>query len=1600
MATSMSGKRDKRIDDARKIAGAAGELSLDPEILFKRASKDDLEQYTPDMLALVAAHAESEIRTWDGGKPRVSIAAVPGVEPGGKPVSVIAVTEHNTPFLYDSIMGEVTSTHRDIHLAVHPILVVRPGQPITLFDPDGESQPDERVSHIQIHLSALTAAEATELARRIGDVLDQVHQAVQDWPGMTALLDQAMHEMATHDAGRRKPDQDEALAFLGWLRDNNFTFLGMREYTYSGKGAAAVVERGKGKGLGILANPDVRVLRQGKDSVLTTPEILAFLDGPELLLVTKANVKSVVHRRAYMDYIGVKRFDAKGNVTGELRIVGLFTSTAYTRQAADIPLLRDKLAKVIDHFGYDPQSHSGKMLANTLESYPRDDLFQIDTGLLARFCEQINDLADRPRVRVLARADQFDRFVSVIVFVPREQYTSDVRERIGAYLRTAYDGRVSAYYPAFPEGGLARVHFIIGRSGGKTPRIPQARHEEAVRGIVTRWNDRFDLLARQDGVGLEVSAAYQSVFPPAEAYGDLPDIVAVRPDDPIRISFYHYPREIRRDDTVELKIFHAGAPVSLSRRVPVLENLGFRVISEQTHDITVHQAGSEPRLVVLHDMELVNRDGSPIDLEKIGPMLEESFLAAWNGLIEDDTFNRLILLAGLTAREVTVLRAYARYLRQTGITYSQGYIADTMNRYPGIAADIFRLFVARLDPALAEKTRERKCRAIAAAIEEALAAVPSLDDDRILRRYVNAVQATLRTNYFQQGADGNPPAVLAFKLDPHALDGLPEPRPYREIFVYGTEVEGVHLRFGPIARGGLRWSDRAQDYRTEVLGLVKAQQVKNAVIVPVGAKGGFYPKQLPAGGSRDEIFNAGKDAYKTFIRTLLSVTDNIVGPDVVPPPDTLRIDGDDPYFVVAADKGTATFSDTANGLAQEAGFWLDDAFASGGSAGYDHKKMGITARGAWEAVKRHFREMDIDIQTTPFTVAGVGDMSGDVFGNGMLLSEQTRLIAAFDHRDIFIDPDPDAARTFAERRRMFALPRPSWQDFDRSALSEGGMIISRAEKLVTLTPQAQAAIGLDKAQATPFEIISAILKAPVDLLWFGGIGTYIRGSNETDAEVGDRANDAIRVAAADLRARVIGEGANLGVTQKARIEFGLNGGRCNSDAIDNSAGVNSSDVEVNIKIALAPAMHDDRLPRPKRNKLLASMTDEVAHLVLRNNYEQSLAISLTEMRGAANRTPLGRLMTRLEDEGHLNRKVETLPSDQTLGERYQTGKPLTRAEIGVLLSYAKLVLFDEVVASELPDDPYFTATLERYFPAKMRKVYAADIHAHRLRREIIATVLANEVINRGGPAFVSTLTDATGFVAADVVRAAVLALDGFDLSRIYAEIDALDNRIGGMLQNRLYQEVGRIFALVTERVLRTGLTHGPVAGAVARLRDGMQKLRGTLRASVSPDSAEEIRAAIATYVEGGVPERLAREIADLVLMTRVPEIMQIATDTGTGLDRTAQAYFAVTDALRIDRLLLAAEHVPATEQFEAMALSRAVTQIAAARRDLTAALLREQQGGRAAIKALPESDARIASAGEQLAQLVGKGEPTLARITVAAGLLGDLARLRTTGVLV
>ena len=1596
MGIKNTRKSETLLAETASIASKGKKPHINPDVLFSSVSMDDLELFPAKNLASAAVLAESEVRAWDGKSSRMSLINVDQATTDGRDVSILAITTLNKPFLYDSVMGEVTSDVRDILMALHPILVLDGEKPATLFSHGDGSEHSQRVSHIQIHMPRLSETAAEELTTRVRHVLDQVQAAVSDWKAMLAMIDHSAADLVALDVDKAtEPARQEALAFIAWLRDNNFTFLGMREYVYTDDGTTAELSRSSGEGLGILSDPDVLVLRLGKDQVTTTPEILDFLQGPDFLIVTKANVRSVIHRRTYMDYIGIKRFNSKGKVVGELRIVGLFTSTAYTRSVTKIPLVRSKVQTVVSEFGFDPESHSGKLLLNTLEAYPRDDLFQIDADLLARFCMQINELADRPRVRVLPRIDRFDRFVSLIVYVPRDQYDSIARERIGDYFKTVYNGRVSAYYPAFPEGGVARVHFIIGRSEGKTPQIAQEQLERDVRSIVTRWEDQFRVLGGGETERVSVSQSYKERFRPEEALEDLNAIIACKETGAIQIAFYR--GDSSSDDHLALKIFHAGEPVALSRRVPLLENLGFKVISEQTHEIFLDGQAGVSNTVVLHDMEIEHEDNRSIDLETDGPRLEQAFLSVWRGDTDNDSYNRLVTNAGLSVREATVLRAYARYLRQAGIPYSQEYIANSLNRYSAVAAQLHELFRIRFDIDVKADIRDEQSASLIEAIEAALAEVPSLDDDRILRRYVNAIESSLRTNYFQTDNEGSPRPALAFKLDPKKLEGLPEPRPFREIFVYGSEVEGVHLRFGPVARGGLRWSDRAQDYRTEVLGLVKAQQVKNAVIVPVGAKGGFYPKKLPLDGGRDAIFEAGRDAYKLFIRTLLSVTDNIVGDAIIPPENTVRHDADDPYFVVAADKGTATFSDTANALSQEQDFWLDDAFASGGSAGYDHKKMGITARGAWEAVKRHFREMNIDIQTTPFTAAGVGDMSGDVFGNGMLLSTQIKLLAAFDHRDIFIDPDPDCAIGFAERSRLFELGRSSWQDYGTSKLSKGGMIIPRALKSVELTPEAAIVIGLPAGKATPQDIMTAILSMETDLLWFGGIGTYIKDAGENDADVGDRANDAIRIVARQVRAKVIGEGANLGLTQKGRIAYALNGGRCNSDAIDNSAGVNSSDVEVNIKIALANAMRENRLTRPKRNTLLAAMTDEVADLVLRNNYLQTLAISIAEAEGVSGVGELNRVMSNLESRGLLNRKVEDLPDDLAVAERVASGHALTRPEMGVLLSYAKLVLFDEIVASSLPDDPYFDTTLRSYFPKQMQKPHASDIASHRLRREIISTLLGNDAINRGGPAFVIGLSDKSGATAADIVKAFVLARDGLSLNDLYAQVDHLDTKVPGAVQNQLYASISNTLKDVTGWALKTGAAQGDLGAAVKSMQQSLAKLGGKMSGSM-PDfmrqEAEETRNAL---VAQSVPMELADQIAGLTSLTLAPDICHVAAHAKTDLGRATETFFTVTDAFRLGRIAAAVDRIPVTDHFEGLALARSLDEISQARRIIAGTVLDSNpKATDPAQQWLAANEDRIAHVRGQILTLTDSGELSVAKLTVAAGMLSDLARsLRT-----
>ena len=1573
-------------------------------LLLARAASEDLLRYQPKELAALAQAAWGLISHRPAATPVIRFEN-PGTTASGAlgSVTVLDIVNEDMPFLLDSVLGELTEQGAEVRLVVHPIFAVERDQGGRLTAFAGDHQPGNaaaRESFIHIHVGRIEdAARRSAIVQALEGVLRDVRLCVEDWRPMLARVQAVIAGLKESPPPLPLQETAEAIQFLEWLVSNNFTFLGLREYAIGEgeKGPAPQIETG----LGILRDPKVRVLKRGGELVLMTPEIRAFLNEPKALIIAKANVRSRVHRRVYMDYVGVKRFDADGAAIGEFRIVGLFTSTAYTRSARSIPYLRRKVAAVLARAGFDDNSHSGKALANVLESYPRDDLFQIDEDTLYSFALAIMQLDERPRVRVLARRDRFDRFVSVLVYVPRERFGSGVRIAIGNLLAEAYKGHLSAFYPFFPEGPLVRVHYIIGRSEGETPNAERAALEDAISAIVRTWTDDLTgaltlahtperaqaLLARYRDA---FSDGYREVYPVAVAVRDIAEMENLTSEHPVGIDFYQ-----QADDpanVASLKVWSAGRPIPLSERVPVLENMGFKVVDERTFQI--NPAGHESREIFFHDMLLERDDGGAIEFEALAPRLEACCLAVLGGEAENDGYNALVLAAGLPWRDVALLRTISRFLRQARIAYSQDYLWTTLRKHAGIAAQINALFHVRFDPRLDIAAEERASRqsSIAAEIEGALADVASLDEDLILRRFLNAVQAALRTNFFQLDEIGSQRSTISIKFDSRKLDQLPAPRPLYEIFVYSPRVEGVHLRFGKVARGGIRWSDRPQDFRTEILGLVKAQQVKNAVIVPVGAKGGFVPKRLLAGAPREAVQAEGVATYKLLVSSLLDITDNI-GPDgVVPPHNVVRHEGDDPYLVVAADKGTATFSDIANAISAEHGFWLGDAFASGGSAGYDHKGMGITARGAWEAVKRHFREIDVDITVTPFTVAGVGDMSGAVFGNGMLRERTIKLLAAFDHRDIFIDPEPDPAKSFAERARLFALPRSSWQDYDKALISRGGGVFSRGTKEIQLSDAAQKMLVLPQVKATPQQVMNAILKMRVNLLWFGGIGTYLRAAAESDDAAGDRANDAIRATGADLNCKAIGEGANLGMTQRARVEAALRGVRLNTDAIDNSAGVNTSDVEVNIKIALSGPVRDASLSIEARNQLLASMTDEVAALVLRNNYLQTLAISLSERRGVEDLGFQQRLMQTLEASGDLDRKLEFLPDDMELAERRRRGQALTRPELAVLLAYAKLALYGDLLDSSVPDDPYLGRELGRYFPKRLSEEFPEALQAHRLRREIIATQLANSMINRGGPSLVVRIADQTGAAPDRIASAFAAVRDSYRMTALNGEIDALDARIDGKLQLELYTGIQDLLLDRLVWFLRHVELSQGLASVVAHYAEGIAAVEAALDHAL-PQTRQAARDAHAKELrDGGVPADLARRFADLRPLSAAPDIVLIADRTEKSVAEVASTYFAAGSFFGLDRIRAPARGIHVTDYFDRLALDRALDSIAEAERRITAEMVTNGVAGDGAVQVWVESRAgevaRIRAAIDEIA-----GSPlTISKLSVAASLVGDLVK--------
>ncbi|GAA2489439.1 NAD-glutamate dehydrogenase [Terrabacter carboxydivorans] len=1459
--------------------------------------------------------------------------------------SVVQVVVDDMPFLVDSVVAALGGFDRGVHLIVHPQMTVSrdiTGELKSVVT-DGSTTVRSssvglvRESWMHLEIDRLPDDALPDVEERLRHVLENVRDSVEDWPKMRAhALTIASELRSATPPGTDPHHAREAGRFLEWLAHNNFTFLGYREYSLAHENGKDVSRQVPGTGLGLLRYDRPSA---GKGLVLTPAASRAARDS-SILIITKANSRATVHRDVYLDYISIKRFDARGECVGEQRFLGLYASAAYNDTIHDIPLLDVRAQEVLRLTGLSADSHSGKDILQILETYPRDELFQTSSAQLAEIATSVLHLQERRKTKLFLRRDEFGRFVSCLVYLPRDRYNTTVRLRIEAILLEAFGGENIDNTTRVSESTLARLHFVVRMPAGTDiPDVDEAALEQRVIDATRTWDEDLSE-ALGEARGIEGAArtmaayakalpeAYKEDFDVATAVDDLDRIDALGDGD--RTTGLHLYDDPASDDPRERRFkLYRRADLSLTQVLPLFTHLGVEVTDERPYEVP----GPDGRTLHIFDFGLCADaqtwgSGDAALASTVRERFEEAFRAVWDGRAESDGFNALVLAAGLTWRQVVILRTVAKYLRQTGSTFSQDYVESALAANTGISRSLVELFEARFDPDAfpdTESGRDKRAarqKHIVAGIKEALDDVASLDHDRIVRALLGVVLASLRTNFYQPDEAGHDKAYVSLKLNPKKVPDLPAPRPMFEIWVYSPRVEGVHLRFGKVARGGLRWSDRREDFRTEVLGLVKAQMVKNAVIVPTGSKGGFYAKQLPDPAvDRAAWMDEGIASYKLFISGLLDVTDNLVSGQAVPPHRVVRHDEDDTYLVVAADKGTAKFSDIANGLSAEYGFWLDDAFASGGSAGYDHKGMGITARGAWESVKRHFRELGVDTQTQEFTVVGVGDMSGDVFGNGMLLSEHIRLLAAFDHRHIFVDPTPDAASSYAERRRMFDLPGSSWADYDASLISKGGGIFSRSAKSVPVSPQMVAALGLraNTKSMTPAELMKAILLAPVDLLWNGGIGTYVKAAGETNGEIGDRANDAIRVNGGDLRCKVVGEGGNLGASQLGRIEAALAGVRVNTDAIDNSAGVDTSDHEVNIKILLTELTRSGELTTKRRNTLLASMTDEVAEQVLRDNYEQNVLLGNARAQQHGMLGVHERLIQFLEAEGDLDRSLEFLPSDAVIARRQKDGLGLTSPEFSVLVAYAKLYLKNQLITTSLPDDPWFETTLAEYFPKPLRAKYAEQIAAHPLRREIITNAVANSMVNRGGITFAYRAGEETGATPEQVARAYVVCREVFDLAGFVRRVEATDNVVSTAAQTALYLEFRRLI----DRSVRWFLTSRPasldIAAEVARFRPGIQAFSGRIGELLQGSERTRLGRRARELEGKGVPEELALGAASLLDLYSLLDCIEIAEDTGEQLDDVVGVYFLTSETFSIDAMLTRVTMLPRDDRWDAMA---------------------------------------------------------------------------------
>ena len=1465
--------------------------------------------------------------------------------------TIIEVIVKDMPFLVDSIRIALNRLGLSPHLMLNaPLKIIRDKKLevtdlVSIVDGKFKATSEETIFLIEIDRQE-SQSELDSIKSELLSVVEDIRLAVNDWQPMLKRLTDVIGETQKAKLPSDKKAKEDTLEFLTWLSKNNFTLMGYRSYNVNAVKGDISLEADMDSSLGLMKNSNGTKARLVSSLSETGREVAL---GHNHLVLTKTNSRSRVHRPAQLDYIGIKRFDSKGNVVGEDRFIGLFGSAYYTNSALDLPLIKSKVMAVCNASPFAKGTHDYKTLINILETYPRDEILQSTVAELLKTVTGILQMQERDYCGLFVRRDSFDRFYSCMVYVPRERYNTKLRIDTQNLLQEVFHSDEEVEFTTFfSESVHARTHYVVNVKSTKVE-INVKEIEKNLNEAARTWDDKLISALGTDRGEADAKAlgrkyikfpqAYKDEVLPGSAIVDIEKLENISADNSLEMLFYQPLEEKPQSRFVKLKLFHKGEPIHLSDVLPMLENFGLRVIGESPYAIKT--ADGEVSWIL--DFSMLLTGEGEFDLYKVRTLFQDAFAKVWAGALEDDGFNRLILGAGLEGRAVSILRAFAKYERQIAGRFSQSYIEDTFSSYPNIAELLINLFTLRFDPHNKQtaSAKDKATDKLLVEIEASLDNVANLDDDRIIRRFVEMINATIRTNYFQKDANNSEKSYISFKILPEQISEVPLPVPKFEIFVYSPQVEGVHLRGGKVARGGLRWSDRSEDFRTEVLGLVKAQQVKNTVIVPVGAKGGFVCKQLP-NGSRSEIFEAGKECYRTFIRALLDITDNIIGGEVVPPKDVVRLDEDDAYLVVAADKGTATFSDIANSISDEYNFWLGDAFASGGSVGYDHKAMGITAKGAWESVKRHFREMDIDCQNTDFTCIAIGDMAGDVFGNGMLLSKHIRLQAAFNHMHIFIDPSPDAASSYVERERLFNMPGCSWEDYNNELISKGGAIFSRHVKSIKLTPEIKKMLGTQKQSMAPTDLMQAILKMKVDLLWNGGIGTYVKGSKETHLDVGDRANDSLRINGVDLKAKVVGEGGNLGLTQLGRIEYGANGGRINTDAVDNAGGVDCSDNEVNIKILLNSLVQNGDLTVKQRNKILYDMTDEVGDLVIEDCYRQTHSLSITAMRGANQLKEQVRFIHELERAGKLDRALEHIPDDEEITERLAQGNGLTRPELSVLLAYSKMVLKEDLVHVEITDNPYHNSLLIEAFPEQLRKSYQDEMQQHPLRAEIIATKLANKLGNDMGFNFVNRMQEETGATVTEIANCYTIASAVFEFSDFWQKIAVLDNKISTAIQTEMLFQYRRTVRRVTRWFLRHRNKSLSISDSIALYQPTFAILSEKLADFVVKDEIESLERVAKDLVDAGVPKGIAKRISSLSTLFSTMDIAEISQENSCTVEQAANLYFKLGSRLELHWFLDQISRQAVANHWQALARASFREELDWQQRSLTSVVLRCQ----------------------------------------------------------